>query len=230
MTMLDRMRRHKGWLKWSLAIVVLAFIFLYIPSFLDEPGARGPQRRGGVRGRAQHHRRPVPAHVPAADAGVPRRVRRQRRRAAAQTARPRPAHRPADDRRGDRAGRGRAAGHLRDRRGGPGADCRRCPGSRRTASSSGKSDTGSCSRCGTRRCARMSSKRKSAAGVTVEKLQGAITGWITLSDKEVERRVQAAQRQGQAVRGGVSRRQVPRGSRGDGCGDSRRTSRSTRTS
>ena len=41
MTMLDRMRRHKGWLKWSLAIVVLAFIFLYIPSFLDEPGAAG---------------------------------------------------------------------------------------------------------------------------------------------------------------------------------------------
>ncbi len=34
MTMLDRMRRHKGWLKWSLAIVVLAFILLYIPDFL----------------------------------------------------------------------------------------------------------------------------------------------------------------------------------------------------
>ena len=41
MTMLDRMRRHKNWLKWSLAIVVLAFIFLYNPSFLDEPGAAG---------------------------------------------------------------------------------------------------------------------------------------------------------------------------------------------
>jgi peptidyl-prolyl cis-trans isomerase D len=41
MTMLDRMRRHKGWLKWSLFIVVLAFVFLYIPSFLDEPGAAG---------------------------------------------------------------------------------------------------------------------------------------------------------------------------------------------
>ena len=26
--MLDGMRRHKGWLKWSLAVVVLAFIFL----------------------------------------------------------------------------------------------------------------------------------------------------------------------------------------------------------
>ncbi|MGH9313485.1 MAG: peptidyl-prolyl cis-trans isomerase [Vicinamibacterales bacterium] len=35
MTMLDRMRRHRGWLKWSLALVVLAFIFLYVPDFLD---------------------------------------------------------------------------------------------------------------------------------------------------------------------------------------------------
>jgi peptidyl-prolyl cis-trans isomerase D len=35
MTMLDRMRRHKNWLKWSLAIVVVAFVLLYIPNFLD---------------------------------------------------------------------------------------------------------------------------------------------------------------------------------------------------
>ncbi|MBA2603609.1 MAG: peptidyl-prolyl cis-trans isomerase [Acidobacteria bacterium] len=38
MTMLDRMRRHKNWLKWSLAIVVLAFVFLYIPSFVPQEG------------------------------------------------------------------------------------------------------------------------------------------------------------------------------------------------
>ena len=38
MTMLDRMRRHKGWLKWSLGIVVLTFILLYIPSFLKPTG------------------------------------------------------------------------------------------------------------------------------------------------------------------------------------------------
>lgn len=41
MTMLDRMRRHKGWLKWSLALVVLAFVVFYIPSFLDDPTALG---------------------------------------------------------------------------------------------------------------------------------------------------------------------------------------------
>ena len=36
MTMLDRMRRHKGWLKWSLALVVLTFIVFYIPDFLGQ--------------------------------------------------------------------------------------------------------------------------------------------------------------------------------------------------
>lgn len=38
MTMLDRMRRHKGWLKWSLAIVILAFIVLYYPQFMPPAG------------------------------------------------------------------------------------------------------------------------------------------------------------------------------------------------
>ncbi len=34
MTMLDRMRRHKGWLKWSLALVCVTFVIFYIPDFL----------------------------------------------------------------------------------------------------------------------------------------------------------------------------------------------------
>jgi peptidyl-prolyl cis-trans isomerase D len=41
MTMLDRMRRHRGWLKWSLALVVLTFIVFYIPDFLQDPTAVG---------------------------------------------------------------------------------------------------------------------------------------------------------------------------------------------
>jgi peptidyl-prolyl cis-trans isomerase D len=32
MTMLDRMRRHRGWLKWSLAVVVVAMALFFIPS------------------------------------------------------------------------------------------------------------------------------------------------------------------------------------------------------
>ena len=41
MTMLDRMRRHKNWLKWSLALVVLAFVLLYIPDFLRGSSGAG---------------------------------------------------------------------------------------------------------------------------------------------------------------------------------------------
>jgi peptidyl-prolyl cis-trans isomerase D len=37
--MLDRMRRHRSWLKWSLAIVVATFILLYIPQFMQSSGA-----------------------------------------------------------------------------------------------------------------------------------------------------------------------------------------------
>jgi peptidyl-prolyl cis-trans isomerase D len=40
MTMLDRMRRHRGWLKWSLAIIVVAFVLVYVPQFLG-PAATG---------------------------------------------------------------------------------------------------------------------------------------------------------------------------------------------
>src|SRR5215468_7121275 len=39
MTMLDRMRRHKNWLKWSLILVCLAFVVFYIPDFLRGTGA-----------------------------------------------------------------------------------------------------------------------------------------------------------------------------------------------
>ena len=38
MTMLDRMRRHRNWLKWSLGLVCLAFVIFYIPEFLPTDG------------------------------------------------------------------------------------------------------------------------------------------------------------------------------------------------
>jgi peptidyl-prolyl cis-trans isomerase D len=62
MTMLDRMRRHKSWLKWSLAIVVVSFVLLYIPSFLNDStqGAAGNAVVATVDGRditATHFRR-----------------------------------------------------------------------------------------------------------------------------------------------------------------------------
>jgi peptidyl-prolyl cis-trans isomerase D len=40
--MLDRMRRHRGWLKWSLALVVLTFVVFYIPDFLTTSTGAAP--------------------------------------------------------------------------------------------------------------------------------------------------------------------------------------------
>jgi len=39
MTMLDHMRRHKGWLKWSLGLVVLTFVAFYATDFADTSGS-----------------------------------------------------------------------------------------------------------------------------------------------------------------------------------------------
>ena len=39
--MLDRMRSHKGWLKWSLGLVALALAFVYVPGFTDQTGGVG---------------------------------------------------------------------------------------------------------------------------------------------------------------------------------------------
>lgn len=41
MTMLDQMRRHKGWLKWSLGLVVVAFVAL-VPGIGMSPGGPDP--------------------------------------------------------------------------------------------------------------------------------------------------------------------------------------------
>lgn len=51
MTMLDHMRRHKAWLKWSLGLVVLAFVLLYVPSFMDTGGASASDTIATVDGR-----------------------------------------------------------------------------------------------------------------------------------------------------------------------------------
>jgi peptidyl-prolyl cis-trans isomerase D len=67
MTMLDRMRRHRGWLKWSLAIVVVSFVLLYIPSFMNNSqGAANNAVVANVEGReisAQQFRRVYQAQM-----------------------------------------------------------------------------------------------------------------------------------------------------------------------
>jgi peptidyl-prolyl cis-trans isomerase D len=53
MTMLHQMRRHMGWLKWSLGLVVLAFVIFYIPDFLrgKDTGAASGDTVATVQGR-----------------------------------------------------------------------------------------------------------------------------------------------------------------------------------
>jgi peptidyl-prolyl cis-trans isomerase D len=48
MTVLDQMRRHMGWLKWSLGFVVLAFVVFYIPDFLQRNPTAGTAVSGSV--------------------------------------------------------------------------------------------------------------------------------------------------------------------------------------
>jgi peptidyl-prolyl cis-trans isomerase D len=48
MTMLDSMRRHRGWLKWSLALVVLTFMLFFIPTDLLQPAPVGGAAPGEV--------------------------------------------------------------------------------------------------------------------------------------------------------------------------------------
>ena len=52
MTMLDRMRRHRNWLKWILGVVVLTFVLVYVPQFLGGgTGAAGGDVLATVNGR-----------------------------------------------------------------------------------------------------------------------------------------------------------------------------------
>jgi len=44
MTMLDRMRRHRNWLKWSLALVCLTFVWFFVPTDPNETTANGAVR------------------------------------------------------------------------------------------------------------------------------------------------------------------------------------------
>ena len=134
MTMLDRMRRHRSWLKWSLALVVPG-----VRHFLH---SRLPARHGDRRGADRHASRRVDG--PDITAGEFRRtyqaqlqayrvgVRRQHERAAAEAARHRPADPAADGRRARRARRGRARRASRSATRKCGSASSRCRRSRRT--------------------------------------------------------------------------------------------------
>jgi peptidyl-prolyl cis-trans isomerase D len=50
MTMLDTMRRHQSWLKWSLALVTVTFVAFYIPAFGRNGGGPGEDAVASVDG------------------------------------------------------------------------------------------------------------------------------------------------------------------------------------
>ena len=145
MTMLDQMRRHMGWLKWSLGLVVLAFVIFYIPDFLRGSGADAASGDtiATVDGRditAGEFRRTYQAQLQAyrnAYGG-------QRQRAAAEAARHRAADSAADGRSAGGARRGRPARHHARATRKFDSESSRRRRSRRTACSSASSATSSC--------------------------------------------------------------------------------------
>ena len=148
MTMLDRMRRHRNWLKWSLGLVCLAFVIFYIPDFLQRHRRRRRRERHGRRRRgprdhaADEFRRTYQAQLQAYRSAYGA----QHERAAAEAARHRPADPAADGRRARGARRGRAPRHHASATRKSRSASSRFPRSRRTARSSASSATSSCSR------------------------------------------------------------------------------------
>ena len=45
------MRRRKGWLKWSLGIVAVTFVWFYVPSFFGTQGTAATDTLASVNGR-----------------------------------------------------------------------------------------------------------------------------------------------------------------------------------
>ena len=186
MTMLDRMRRHKGWLKWSLALVVLSFIFLYIPASQQSGHARRLGRRRRQRRGPGDHRRPLSQRLQPADAGLPAGLRRQHGRADAQAA----GHRPADprgaDRRGSRAGRSRAGWGSRRATRKSWRASSRCRRSRRTGSSSARRRYRQVLNVQNPPLRPDQFEEQVRRGIVMEKLQRALTDWITVAEPEVD--------------------------------------------
>ena len=51
MTMLARMRRHKNWLKWSLGIVVVTFVYFFVPATVRNGGVIASDVLATIEGR-----------------------------------------------------------------------------------------------------------------------------------------------------------------------------------
>ena len=185
------------------------------PQFHERPRV-GSGRQFGRRGRrrTRDHRRPIPPRLSAADAGLPPVLRGQRRRPAVEAARDRPAHRPADDPGRSVAGRGQTPRDHGERRRDPRADplAARVPGQRavhrRPAVPPAAADAEPAD----------APRRLRRPGPPQHRRREAPGGRHRVGHGRRRRRrerVQEAQREGEARRRELPRRQVPRRADGD---------------
>ena len=188
MTMLDRMRRHKAWLKWSLGIVVVAFVLLYVPQF-PHSGDTAPRRPTSSRRSTAAASRPTrisasttqqvsqlrASYGQMTDDMIQQLGLGQRRSCSSWSTQ------EAD------AGRGRPARHHGQRRrtARAPAPAAGVPGERRSSSATTRyrQMLAACAPAGD---GRPSSRTTCASRCCAEKLQAAVTGWIRVSDADVE--------------------------------------------
>src|SRR4051812_48877028 len=186
MTMLDRMRRHKGWLKWSLAIVVLAFILLYIPSFLqtDSLGANNDAVVASVEGRditvgrfRRQYQQQMQAYRSAYGGNVDEKMLKQLgidQRIVQQMIEEETALVEAR-----RLGISATDEEVRAR-------ISALPAFQENGHFIGEERYRQLRQAQNPRIATSDSEQPVRRGITVEKLQGALTNWVTLTDKELE--------------------------------------------
>ena len=187
MTMLDRMRRHRDWLKWSLGLVCLAFVIFYIPDFLRGSGADAASGDtvANVEGReitAGDFRRTYQAQLQAYRSAYGGNMSEQllkqlgiEQQILQQMVDERAALAEAERARHQGQRRRSAAADLRDAR---------VPGERRLHRRAALPAAAAHAAAADDR--RPSSRTTSAAASTVEKLRASLTDWLSVTDKELE--------------------------------------------
>ena len=212
MTMLDRMRRHRNWLKWSLALVVPGVRHLLhsrLPASgraTDAASATPWPWSRASRSRADEFRRDVPgpdAGVPAAYGGN---MNEQLLKQLGVDSRSCSRWSTSAPRSPKPSGSASASATRKSR-----SASRRCRPSRRTARSSASSATGS---CWTQRPPLTPAEFEDNVrrALTVEKLRAALTEWMSVADKEARTGIPPPQREGEACRSSrFTRRQLPLG-------------------
>ena len=209
MTMLDRMRQHQSWPGRSLALVCLAFVLFYIPDFLGGTGAdaAATDTVAVVNGhliRADEFRRAYQSQMQAYRLGL-RRPDEQSRSPSS-----------SDDQQilqqlvDERAAL--AGSRARGRQGEATPKWRSAfyaiPAFLENGASSARRAISSCWPLQNPPLTVSDFEDSIRRSLVMEKLRASVTEWLSVSDKEPGR-ISSPQRQGEARRRGVQRRQLP---------------------